>query len=328
MIRSSVRAVSAGVALIMAALAGAHAQTYPDRPITLVIPFAAGAASDIAARQLAEAVSRNIGQRVVIENRGGGGGSVGAMAVKAARPDGYTLFMANIGSHATLQWLVANVAYDPVKDFHPVTQLWAYPTNFLTVPKSIPANSVAELIALARAKPNGLTYGSQGVGSGGHLLAAMLHRASGATMVHVPYRGGGPLTIDLIAARIDFAFGAYLAAREHYKAGTVRPLAVAAAKRSPLYPDVPTMAEAGFPGIEQETWFGIVAPAATPDALAQRLNAEFVKAARSPDFVQGMAANGVDVRTGTPEAFGALIAADGVRWGNTIKSLGLQAGKR
>jgi tripartite-type tricarboxylate transporter receptor subunit TctC len=179
-------------------------------------------------------------------------------------------------------------------------------------------------MALAKTKPGGLTYGSQGVGSGGHLLGAMLQKASGVPMVHVPYRGGGPLTVDLIAARVDFAFGAYLAAGEHYKAGTIRALAVAANKRWAGMPDVPTMIEAGYSGINQETWFGILAPPGTPDALVTRLNAEFAKAARDPAFLKRMADDGVEVRTGTPAEFAALIASDGKRWGEIIKSLGLQ----
>jgi tripartite-type tricarboxylate transporter receptor subunit TctC len=312
-------------ALLAFGLDVARAQ-FPDRPITLIIPFAPGAASDIAARQIAEIVSQNIGQRVVIDNRGGGGGSIGAIAVKEARPDGYTLFMANLGSHGTLPWLVKDLAYDPVKDFRAVTLLWSYPTIMLTVPASSPAKNVADLLALARTKPGGLSYGSQGVGSGGHLLGAMLHKASGLPMVHVPYRGGGPLTVDLIAGRVDFAFGAYLAGSQHYKAGTVRAIAVAATKRWKLMPDLPTMADAGYAGIDQETWFGILAPLGTPDPVVARLNAEFAKAASDPSFLKRMAEDGVEVRTGTPAEFSALIAADGKRWGDIIKSLGIQAG--
>ncbi len=313
---------------VMAAVAGAAslpaAAAFPERSITLIIPFAAGAASGIAARQIAEIVSRNIGQRVVIDNRGGGGGSIGAMAVKEAKPDGHTIFMANLGSHGTLPWLAKSLNYDPVKDFRPVTLLWSYPTNLLTVPKASPAQSVADLLAFGKTKPGGLTYGSQGMGSGGHLLGAMLQKATGATMVHVPYRGGGPLTVDLLAGRVDFAFGAYLAATQHYQSGALRAIAVASTRRWAGMPQVPTMAEAGFPAIEQDTWFGILAPPGTPDAVVERLNAEFARAARDPAFVKQMTEQGVDVRTTTPAEFGTLIASDNRRWGEIIKSLGLQ----
>ena len=250
---------------LLAPLLSAHAEEFPSRPITVVIGFPPGGGVDISLRRYAELVGNRLGQRIVVENRPGGGGVVAAMAVKQAQPDGYTLLLAHSGSHATLQWL-HKLAYDPIKDFSPITELFYFPL-FMTVPGRIQAATVGEFVALARATPRGLTYGSQGVGATGHLLGSMVKIMSGAPLVHVAYPGGTQMNMDTVLGRIDSSFSTFNFMNEYRKAGKVKFLAVAMSERSPRVPDVPSMAEAGFPDANFTTWFGLVAPAGTPPAI-------------------------------------------------------------
>lgn len=313
------------VVVVLGALgtSAARAQAYPSRPITVVIGLPPGGGVDVSMRRYAEVVSRNIGQRIVIENRPGAGGAVGAMLVKQARPDGYTLLLANSGTHATLQWL-QDLSFDPIKDFVPISLLYYFPA-FMTVPARIPANTVEEFVALARATPGGLTFGSQGVGSNGHLLGAMLQIASGAPLVHVPYAGGSPMNLDTVLGRLDSSFSTFNYMNEYRKDGKVKFLAVALAERSSRVPDVPTMAESGFPGIDISTWFGLVAPAGTPADIVRKLNEEFVKASHDEDLVRKLDLQGIEAKAGTPEEFGALIASDTAKIGKVIKTIGITA---
>lgn len=305
----------------VAAPGAAQPEDFPARPITVVVGLPAGGGVDVSMRRYAEVVGRSLGQRIVIENRPGGGGVVAAMAVKQARPDGYTLLLANSGTHATLQWL-QELAYDPVKDFSPVSALFYFP-SFMTVPARIPAKTVGEFVALARAAPGGLTYGSQGVGSNGYLLGAMLKIASGAPLVHVPYPGGSPMNMDTVLGRLDSSFSTFNFMNEYRKAGKVKFLAVALSERSPRVPEVPTMAEAGFPGIDFTTWFGLVAPAGTPADVVRKLNEEFVKAAHDPELVGRLDQQGIEPKAGSPDDFAALMRTDTERIGKVIKSIGI-----
>jgi tripartite-type tricarboxylate transporter receptor subunit TctC len=310
------------VALMSLALGGtAAAQDYPNRPITIVMQFPAGGTADAAIRLFADAVGRSLGQRVVIDNRSGGGGTVAAMAVKQARPDGYTLRLIDIGADVILPAL-QSVPYDPSKDFAPIALLMSW-GQFLTVPAASPAYTVAELVALARAES--LTYGSQGFGSGGHLLGAMFQMATGTRLVHVPYKGGGPLQIDLIAGRIGMGFTSYREMRQHLEDGKVRMLALAAARRSPLAPDVPTFAELGLAGIELSPWFGLAAPAGTPTSVLQTLHDAFAQVAKDEALLARLNREGIDVHVSTPAELGALIAADSQRLHHVIKSQGIKA---
>ena len=313
---------TAAAMLASVSVAGAQAQ-YPSAPVTIVLPFSAGGSSDVAMRLYADLVGRNTGQRFLIDNRAGGGGTIAAMAVKNARPDGYTLRMSDIGADAILPHL-QKLSYDPVKDFKPITVLLSWP-QFLTVPENNPANSIAELIALSHSKPSGLTHGSQGVGSGGHLLGALFQIATKAPLIHVPYRGGGPLSLDLFTGRVDLAFTSYRELRPVLNEHKVKILGIASPHRSPLLPNVPTMAELGYPSVELAPWFGLSAPAATPDAVVIRLNAEFAKAARDPVIVRKLAEDAIEAQSSTPAEYGALIASESKRLGEVIGTLGLQA---
>lgn len=300
----------------------AVAQAFPSQPVTVVVPFPAGGIADASLRLFAAKVAEGLGQQVIVENKSGAGGQIGASAVKAARPDGHTLFLANIGSHAINRSLYTKLSYDPVKDFEPVTQLLAW-THVLVVPADSKVTNVAQLAARARTGPP-TSYASQGVGSGGHLLAEMFNGAAGIQAQHVPYRGTAPAMQDLIAGRIDYFFDG-VGIVPFVKTGKVRALAVADSRRLPQLPDVPTMAEAGYPGVEVTAWFGLVAPAGTPRAVLARLNAEFVKAGRDPELQRQLADTGIRVVTGTPEAFATFMAAETERLGKVVRSSGARA---
>jgi tripartite-type tricarboxylate transporter receptor subunit TctC len=312
--------------LAMSGIAGheAAAELLSSRPITIIIPFTPGASADTLQRIVARKVTENTGQTLVVESRPGGGGAIGAAAVKQAPPDGHTLFQANSGSHAANAALYSTLPYDPIKDFRPITLMWRFP-QLLAVPLDSPARSVAELVALAKSKPAGLSFASQGSGSGGHLLGEMLKVRTGANMVHVPYRGAGPGALDLAAGRVDFFFVSYSSVRPFLQAGKVRAIAVTSPERLPALPDAPTMREAGFAGIELDAWFGLVAPAATPDAVIDKLNAAFVQAVRDPDVLQQMSEQGAAAVTNTPTEFVAFIAAETERLGKIVKAVGAKA---
>jgi len=310
----------------MAAAPSATAQTdqFPSRPITIIVPFPPGGSSDVVTRLVAQKFGENLKTNVVIDNRGGGGGVPAAIATKQMAPDGYTLFLANNGLFAIMPALTADIRFDPIKDFQPVTPLFSFP-SVLVVPDASPAKTVKDLVALAKSKPGGLNYASQGVGSGGHILGEMFRLRSGAPFVHVPYRGAGPAVQDLAAGNVDLLFSSYVSAIGQVQAGKLRILGWTATKRSPALPDVPTMAEAGFPGTELEIWQGIVAPLGMPAPLVRKLNEEFIKAAKSPDIVAKVAAQAVEMYTTTPQEFAKLIAADVERLGKVIREAGIKA---
>jgi tripartite-type tricarboxylate transporter receptor subunit TctC len=301
-----------------------QADSFPSRPITIVVPFPPGGSSDVVTRLVAQRLGDNLKTNIVIDNRGGGGGVPAAIAIKQAAPDGYTLFLANNGLFAIMPALTADIQFDPVKDFQPITPLFAFP-SVLVVPSASPARTVKELVQLASSKPGGLNYASQGVGSGGHILGEMFRLRSGAPMVHVPYRGAGPAVNDLVAGSFDLLFSSYVSAIGQVQAGKLRLLGWTSPRRSPALPDVPTMAEAGYPGTELEIWQGIVAPAGTPAAIVRKLNEEFIKAAQSPDVVRQVAAQAVDMLTSSPEEFAKLLAADVDRLGKVIRDAGIKA---
>jgi tripartite-type tricarboxylate transporter receptor subunit TctC len=321
------RTTALGCALLawLATAPAASAQTdnYPSRPITIIVPFPPGGSSDVVTRLVAQKLGDNLKANVVIDNRGGGGGVPAAIAFKQATPDGYTLFLANNGLFAIMPALTADIRFDPIKDFQPITPLFAFP-SVLVVPSGSPARTAKELVALAKTKAGGLNYASQGVGSGGHILGEMFRLNSGAPMVHVPYRGAGPAVTDLAAGNVDLLFSSYVSAIGQVQAGKLRLLGWTSTTRSPAIPDVPTMAEAGFPGTELEVWQGIVAPVGTPPAIVRKLNEEFVKAAKSPEVVSKVAAQAVEMYTSTPEEFAKLIASDVNRLGKVVRDAGIK----
>jgi tripartite-type tricarboxylate transporter receptor subunit TctC len=311
--------------LALAAATPAQAQSdFPSRPITIVVPFPPGGSSDTVTRLVAQKLAENLKIGVVIDNRGGGGGVPAALAIKQAAPDGYTLFLSNNGLFAIMPALTPAIGFDPVKDFQSITPLFSFP-SVLVVPAGSPAKSVKDLVALAKSKPGGLNFGSQGVGSGGHILGEMLRLNSGAPFTHVPYRGAGPAVTDLAAGNIDLLFSSYVSAIGQVQGGKLRVLGWTATKRSPALPDVPTMAEAGLPGTELEIWQGIVAPLGTPAPIVRKLNEEFIKAAKSPDVVSKVAAQAVEMTTSSPEDFTKLLAADVARLGKVVRDAGIKA---
>ena len=315
--------VLAAVVAALSIAGDAAAQLLSSRPITVIIPFTPGSSADTLQRLVDKKVTENTGQTLVVESRPGGGGAIGAVAVKQAPPDGHTLFQANSGSHAANPSLYPSLPYDPVKDFRPITLMWSFP-QVLAVPADSPAKSAAELIALAKARPDGLSYASQGSGSSGHLLAEMLKAKTGANLVHIPYRGAGPAALDLAAGRVDFFFVSYSSVLPFLQAGKVRAIAVTAAKRVPATPDVPTLREAGFDGIELDAWFGLVAPAGTPDAVVGKLNAAFVQAVRDPEVVKQIADQGAEAAGTTPARFAAFMAAETERIGKIVRAVGVK----
>lgn len=280
-----------------------------SQPIRIILTASPGANTDLTTRLIAKRITELGGPQVVIENRTGGAGVVAAVAVKQAAPDGLTLFLADQGTFGVNVAMKRDLAYDPIADFKPVTVLWSFP-SVVAVPASLPVKTVPELIAYARGLPSGLTYGSQGPQSGGHVLGVMFGKATGAPLVHVPYRGAAPAITDLVAGRVSLMFASYSSVKQHVENKLVRVLAVCSEKRIAALPEVPTLAELGYRDVELETWFGVVAPAATPDAIVGRLNTQFTKAAQSPEIVRQMADRGVDIKTTSPAEFAALIKKD------------------
>jgi len=258
-----------------------------------------------------------------VESRPGGGGVVAAAVVKQAPPDGHTLFQGNAGTHAANASLYATLPYDPIKDFRPITLLWSFP-QLLAVPFDSPAKSVTELVALAKSRPAGLSFASQGTGSAGHLLGEMFKLRTGANMVHVPYRGAAPAAIDLSAGRVDFFFVSYSSLLPFLQGGKVRAIAVTSPQRLPVLPDAPTMTEAGFAGLALDAWFGLLAPAGTPDAVIDKLNAAFVQAVRDPQVIKQMTDQGAEGLATTPAEFATFIASETERFGKVVRAVGVK----
>jgi tripartite-type tricarboxylate transporter receptor subunit TctC len=310
-------------ALLMAAMP-ARADDYPSRPITVIVPFPPGGSSDIVMRLVASKVAESIKQPIIIENRSGAAGNVAAMAIKNAASDGYLLMMGHTGTHAMNSALYKDLKFDPVKDFQPITALISF-NNILVVPAASPAKSVAELVALAKTRPEGLSYGSQGVGTGGHLLGELFAKHAGIKLVHVPYRGIAPAVTDTVAGRMDLLFASYVSIGPHAETGALQMLAIASTDRHPRIPDVPTMPEAGFPDVQMQQWFGLFGPAGLPAPIVAKLNAEFVKSLRGDEVKDKMLPQVVFVIPGTPEELGAIVARDLVRLGQVVRESGAKA---
>jgi tripartite-type tricarboxylate transporter receptor subunit TctC len=315
-----VAAVGAVVATV--AMAGAaSAQDYPTRPITIIVPFPPGGSSDIVMRLVANKASETLKQTIVIENRPGAGGNVAAMAIKNAPPDGYLLMMGHTGTHAINPSLYADLKFDPIRDFQPITALIAF-NNILVVPETSPAKSVAELVALAKTKPEGLSYGSQGVGTGGHLLGVLLAKHAGINLVHVPYRGIAPAVTDTVAGRMDLLFAAYLSSGPQVEAGKLRMLAIAGTQRHPRVPDLPTMPEAGYPEAQMQQWFGLFAPAGTPAPIVQKLNAEIGKLVSRPDIQEAWAKQSVEPSVMSAADYDKFLRSEVEKWAEVVRVSG------
>jgi tripartite-type tricarboxylate transporter receptor subunit TctC len=302
----------------------AHAQPYPARPIRFVVPYPAGGPLDIVARLTAQKVSESVKQPVIVDNKPGAGGNIGADIVAKSPPDGYTILMGAVATHAINPTLYPSLPYDPVKDFAPVTQIASTP-NVLIVHPSIPGTNIREFIAYAKAHPGELNFGSGSSGSAGHLAGELFKAMAGVDMVHVPYKGAAPAMQDLIGGRIQLMFDNLASALAQVRAGKVRALAVTTARRSELAPELPTIAESGLPGFDISTWFGIFAPAGTPREIVERLHAEFTRALASPDVRERMVALGAEPVGNRPEEFAAYIRAEAGKYARVIKASGAKA---
>ncbi len=304
-----------------ASVSFAQGQSFPIRPITIVVPFPPGGVTDPVARLVGARIAESTGQTVLVDNRPGGGGVIGAEIVKRAAPDGYTIFFGHFGTHSVNPSLYAKLPYDPVKDFAPITPLIST-ESILVVPAASTAKSPADLVKMSKANSGGLTFASQGVGSGGHLLGEMFKTQAGANVTHVAYKGSAPALQDMLAGRVDLFFDALITSGPHIRDGKLRALAITGKKRHRLFPNVPTLTETGFPNMDLSAWFGMFAPAGTPPAVIKRLHEEFVKAISDSSVLQKYTEQGLDVVTMTPEAFAKLIADDAVRYAKVVKDSG------
>ena len=308
--------------LQMLILSAVHAQTYPARPLKMVIPYSPGnSTSDILGRSLAQKMSADFGQQVVVENRPGANGMIGSEAVARAAADGYTILFGATGPNAINVSLYPKIPYDPVKDFSPIT-LVAITTSVLVLHPSVPANSVQELVRLAKSKTGRLSYGSAGSGGVGHLAGELFNTMAGVKLVHIPYRGMAPAVIDLLGGQIDLMFATMPGTLQQIQAGKLKALAVATARRSEVLPKLPTMSEAGLPGFEASSFFGMFAPAKTPPEIVARLNESFVKILKSPDVRELMLSQGAEPVGDTPEQFSAFVQAELKRWARVIAASG------
>jgi tripartite-type tricarboxylate transporter receptor subunit TctC len=308
--------ISCLVALHATALAA-----FPDKPVRLVVPFPAGGAADLMARGMALRLGNELGQQVIVDNRGGAGGAPAAEAVAKAAPDGYTLFFGTMGTHAINPALYPKLRYDPVKDFSPISLTHITP-RVLVVGANVPAKSIAELIALAKSKPGALTYGSAGNGSSSHLSGALFESMAGINLVHVPYKGSAPLLVDVLAGRIDMTFDSYTVYEEHIKSGKMRPLGVTSKVRMSAVPQVPTIGESGLAGYDVSNWLGVFAPAATSKDVIMALHSALERAMATPALRQQLQSLGIEPTIGSPESFSTLIRSELSKWADIVKKSG------
>ena len=321
--RFALGSIASAVVLGAGLLGGtsALAQAYPTKPVTIIVPFAAGGTTDILARIIGQALTAELGQSVVVGNRAGAGGNIGGQAAAKAAPDGHTLFMGTVGTHAINASLYKKMPFDPVKDFAPLTRVANVP-NLLVANPAQPYKSVKDLIAYAKANPGKVNFGSSGNGSSIHLSGELFKSLAKVDMQHVPYKGSAPAVTDLLGNQIGIMFDNMPSAIQHVRSGKLVPLAVTTAKRSPELPNVPTIAEAGVPGYEATSWFGMLAPAGTPAPVLAKLNAAIVKVLAQPDVKKKINEQGAEVYSETPEQFAAFIQAESVKWGKVVKESG------
>ena len=317
------RAAPAFAAALAVAFAPAHAQGWPDKPVKLVISFAPGGVHDTLARVLQPQLTEALGQPIVVENRPGAGGNIAAEAVARSAPDGYTFLVAS-EAIATNEYLYRGMAYDPYKDLAPVAKLADYPMA-LIAHASLPADNVKDLVALARAKPGSLSYGSAGIGASGHLAGELLNSLEGISLVHVPYKGGAPALADLVAGRIQVMFLSVSLSAPQAKQGKIKVLAVTGDKRSDKLPGVPTTAEQGFPQVQALLFSSMFAPSATPAPVIRRMNSEVVKALVTPGVVARLTDLGAVPAPSSPEEFAAILKRDGEIWGKLIREKNIHA---
>jgi tripartite-type tricarboxylate transporter receptor subunit TctC len=308
------------------ALAPAYlqAQTYPAKPVRIMVGFPAGGPTDIVSRTMAPKMSEALGQPVLVDNRGGAGGVIATEQVAKAPPDGYTLLMGTIGGIAVAMSLIPNRGYDTLRDLAPITQTVTV-TNLLVVHPTVPAKNVKELLAIARTKPGRLNYASSGNGTVTHLAGELFKLMGKVDITHVPFKGGAPALTALISGEVDMSYENSLVVTPHVKAGKVKALAVTGAKRSQLMPELPTISEAGLPGYNASGWYGLFAPAATPKTAIARLNQEAVKTLRMPDVVRTLSAQGAEPVGNSPDEFGAFVKAEIAKWAQLVKAANMKS---
>ncbi len=307
----------------LTAAGGVDAQSYPVRPIRMVIPFSAGGATDVPGRIIAQKLSGAMGQQVIIDNRPGAGGVIGSQIVAKAQPDGYTMLLTGTAFSLAPTIYHGRLSFDAVRDFAPVAQV-ALTANALVVHPSHPPRSVKELIALARSQPGKIDYASSGTGGAQHLMALLFLSMARINMTHVAYKGSGPAMADLAGGHVKVGFPGVAIVIPHARAGRLIPLGVTTAQRTPQLPDVPTLAEAGVPGYDAAVWYGVLLPAGTPKPVIERLYGELIKLLNLPDAKDGIVAAGYDIVTSRPEAFAAFLKADIAKWGRVIKEARIQ----
>jgi tripartite-type tricarboxylate transporter receptor subunit TctC len=306
----------------LAAARGAHAQSFPSRPITIVVPYPAGGPVDVTARLIAQSVGTTLGQPMTVDNRGGGAGVIGSVAVQHAEPDGHTLILGTNQTHATNQSLLKNCPYDAVKDFSAVAGIADIP-HVLTVRRGLEAENVGALLSLARKSGVTLNYASTGVGSASHLAAELFKNKAGVEMQHIPFRGSAPMMTELLAGRIDVTFATLPSVISQIDTGAVRALAVASAKRAPRLPNLPTLAEAGVPGVEADAWFALFAPAKTPAATVERLYSAVSAGLTTEAASQAIAAQGMTLALRTPAGVAAWLPGEVSKWAAVINAAGV-----
>jgi tripartite-type tricarboxylate transporter receptor subunit TctC len=320
--RSLLQAIAIAVA-ITASPAALGQEGYPQRPIRFIVPYAPGGGTDLTTRLIAQRLSERFGRQVVVDNRPGGAGNLGVELVAHSAPDGYTLLMAGL-SFAVNVGLFSNLNFDPVKDFDAVALVATVPLVVVVHP-SVPANSIGELIALARARPGQLNYASGGLGTANHMAGELFKYMAKVDMVHVPYKGGGPALADVVGGQVQLLFNTMTSTTGYLKSGKLRGLAVTGRSRSPEVPDLPTVAEAGLPGFEVSAWFGVMVPAKTPPAIVRRLNEEIVRVTRSPEAREQFAAQGAEPVGSTPQEFAAHVRGEIDKWTKVSRGAGIRA---
>ena len=314
-----------GLSLLSALASGvpAFAQTFPERPVTLVVPFAAGGSTDLVARVIAERMSADLGQQVIVQNMAGAGGNLGADNVARADPDGYTVLMGTVATHALNPLILKTKPYDPEKDFAPISLLVVVP-NVLVVNPELPVKTVEELVALLKASPDKFSYASSGNGTPLHLSGELFKKMAGVSMQHIPYKGAGPALNDVIGNQVPIMFDNLPSSSGHIKAGTLRALGVTTAERAPSFPDVPTIAESGVPGYETYTWNALFAPANTPPEVVARLNEAARKALADPAVVERMKEFSATIVGSSPEELAAHVTAELAKWTPVVRDANVQ----
>jgi tripartite-type tricarboxylate transporter receptor subunit TctC len=313
--------IAVAVVFGLFAAAPAWSADYPTRPITLVVPFPPGGSTSIVGRIVADRMSETLGQQIVVDNRGGAGGTLGTRQVARSAPDGYTVLLAYTGTLATGPSLYPDAGYDPRKDFAPIGLIGSAPTLLVVYP-AFPPQSLKELIALAKAKPGSINYSSAGIGTVGHIAGELLSTLADIKLVHIPYKGTGPSLTDLLGGHVNMSFTPIPAAIGHVQSGALRALAVTAEKRSALAPEIPTAAEAGLPGLEAGLRYGLVAPAGTPQPIIERLNKELNAALATAEVRKQLAAEGAEPLPGTPQDYAADIDREETKWSKVVKASG------